>query len=63
MAELLAPNPVRHVLHFHGLSGAGHSDRKIVEPDPAAFVVRDDKPGSLESVENDPSRLIKAHKR
>jgi hypothetical protein len=50
MAELLAPNPVRHVLHFHGLSGAGLADRKIVEPDPSVFVVRNDKPGGLESL-------------
>jgi hypothetical protein len=40
MAEPLAANPVRHVLHFHGLSGAGLADRKIVQPDPAVFVVR-----------------------
>jgi hypothetical protein len=40
MAEPLAPNPVPHVLHFHGLSGAGLADRKIVQPDPAVFVVR-----------------------
>jgi hypothetical protein len=36
----LAANPVRHVLHFHGLSGAELADRKIVQPDPAVFVVR-----------------------
>jgi Protein of unknown function (DUF3606) len=49
-AEPLAPNPVRHVLHFHGLSGAGLADRKIVEPDPSVFVVRNDKPGGLQSL-------------
>lgn len=47
-AQPLAPNPVRHVLHFPGLSGTGPADRKIVQPDPSGFVVHGDRARGLE---------------
>lgn len=47
-AQPLAPNPVRHVLHFPGLSGTGPAERKIVQPDPPVFVVHGDRPDGPE---------------
>jgi Protein of unknown function (DUF3606) len=43
-AEPMAANPVRHVLHFEALGGAGLADRKIVQPDPSVFALSNDQP-------------------
>jgi YHS domain-containing protein len=65
--DLFAANPERYLPQFHGLCAAGLADGRIVEPDPAAFVVRDGKlylfqgPKGVQRVAKDPSLLIKAH--
>jgi hypothetical protein len=65
--DLFAANPERYLPQFHGLCAAGLADGRIVEPDPTAFVVRDDKlylfqvPKGVQRVEQDPSFLTKAH--
>ena len=65
--DLFATTPERYAPQFGGLCAAGLADGRMVDANPAAFLVRDGKlylfqgPAGVQRAEKDPSLLTKAH--